>query len=159
MTTELQPDPVAEEQPEQTEGSRLRQERNEAVAEAKNLRSELVGTHLEKIGLSPEEGLGIAIKEAFEGKPTLEEVTSFASERYKYVPPDVPVEPAQVTEPATRIEQVQDGSTPVVPPPDVDPVTEAEQKLIDPEATRADGQESVAVKMARYQQVRHTLQT
>ena len=143
---------------EPTEGSRLRQERNAAVEEASGYRSLLVEQHLDTLGLKPDEGIGVAIVDSFEGKPTLEEIATHAAEKYKYEPPEPAVVAAQVTEPAARIEAVQTESAPVVPPPDVDEVVEAETKLLDPEATRQDAQNSVAAKMGRYQQVRDRIQ-
>jgi hypothetical protein len=78
---------VAEAEPEPTgEGNpQLREARDRAVTKADNLTKELVEVRLGQIGLSPDEGLGVAIAEGFKGDPTLEEITAFATEKYKYV--------------------------------------------------------------------------
>lgn len=144
-----------DEQPQPTEGSRLRDERNAAAADAKAMRNELIEERLEKIGLSPGEGLGIAIMDTFEGVPTVENLRAHAAEKYKYsTEPAVPVE--AVNEPAQRIEGVVEGSTPVTPTPAVDPVAAADGRLSEPDANRQDAQRSISEKMTRYREMRQS---
>jgi hypothetical protein len=141
---------------EQSEGSRLRQERDAAVQEMKEARQELLGHRITGLGLKPDEGLGVAIMESFKGKPTDDAVREFALERYKYSPAEaVPTE--AVNEPTQRMEQVSTVSAPVEPPPTVDAVAEADAALHNPEgATRQEAQRSTALKMARYRQMRQS---
>ena len=91
MTTQEPTAPVTEPttepaDPEPTgEGNaQLRDARDRAITKADGLTKELVEVRLGQIGLSPDEGLGIAIAESFKGEPTLEEIQTFASEKYKY---------------------------------------------------------------------------
>lgn len=144
-----------EEQPQQTEGSRLREERNAAKAEATAMRNELIQERLGKMGLSADEGLGVAIAESFDGVPTLDNLRAHAAEKYKYqTEPAVPAE--AVNEPAQRIEGVVEGSTPVTPTPAVDPVAAADTRLAEADASRADAQASISEKMSRYREMRQS---
>lgn len=155
MTDETQEAATPEETPEQTEGSRLRQERNEAAAAAKEMRQELMTERLEKIGLKADEGLGVAIMESFDGTPTVEALREHAAEKYKYnTEPAVPVE--AVNAPAQRMDSVVTESAPVTPTPAVDEVAAAEARLSEADASRADAQASLSQKMTRYRQMRQS---
>ena len=142
---------------EPTEGTRLRQERDAAVAQAKAMRSTVIDFRLEQMGLNPNEGIGVAIKDSFKGDHvTVEALRQHAIDK-RYMTFEEPVEPERVTEPAQRIEGITTASTPVEPPPQIDPVVAAEQALHAPEgATREQAQGAMATKMARYRQMRQT---
>lgn len=142
----------------QSEGSRLRQERNQAAAERDLYRKEVLSMRLEKLGLNPTEGLGVAVMETYDGAPSEEALATHLVEKYKYeTPTEVPVE--TVTQPADRIAQVADNSTPVEPEQQPDPVGVAEQTMADPDSGRVEAQDSVAAKMSRYRHQRNQIQT
>lgn len=131
-------------------------------AENKALKNQVLGAHLNAIGLSPEEGLGIAILDSYKGDQyTVEAVKEYAADKYKYTPtvtePEVP-EPNEVPtvpgEAATQtLETLEAVSAPATPPPATDAVADAEAKLISPEVTPQDAQASLAEKMARYKAI------
>lgn len=148
---------TTEETPEQTEGSRLRQERDAAVKQAKQYREDALRVRIEGLGLNPDAEMGLAIRRTYKGDDVTEAaLKEFAQTEYKMsfeeaVPTEV------VTEPAQRIEGVTTASTPVEPPPAVDAVAAAEAPLHSPEgATREQAQASVAAKMTRYRELRRT---
>jgi len=64
--------------------AQLREAKERADARAEQYRTELVKVRLADIGLNADEGLGIAVAEAFKGDPTLEDISAFAAEKYKY---------------------------------------------------------------------------
>jgi len=148
---------TTEETPEQTEGSRLRQERDAAVKQAKQYREDALRVRIEGLGLNPDAEMGLAIRRTYTGDDvTAEALKAFAQEEYK-MSFDEPVPTTRVTEPAERIEGVTTASTPVEPPPAVDAVAAAEAPLHSPEgATREQAQASVAAKMNRYRELRRT---
>lgn len=81
VNSEQQPTP----EPAQSDGiAAVREAKERADARAEQYRTQLVETRLKEIGLSPTEGLGVAVAESFKGEPTLEEISAFASEKYKY---------------------------------------------------------------------------
>ena len=150
--------PNEKDESQPTEGSRLRQERDQAAKDRDMFRKEVLSMRLEKLGLNPEEGLGVAVMETYDGAPNQEALTAHLVEKYKYeVPVEVPAE--KVTQPAERIAQVAENSKPTEMPQEPDPVAVANEKMTDPEAGREEAQESLAAKMQRYRQVRNQIQT
>jgi hypothetical protein len=79
------PDPTGEPDASPEAPAQLREAKDRSDAKAKDYRTQLVEVHIGTIGLSPTEGLGIAIVDAYEGEPTAEAVAAFANEKYKYV--------------------------------------------------------------------------
>jgi hypothetical protein len=135
---------------EETEGSQLRRKMKEAETKAEQWRNEVLKMRVKEIGLSPDEGLGIAVLETFDGDPTPDGVKAFASERYKYQVPASSEEVATRTAaPAGRIDTVANSGGSIEPPPQVDPLVEADKKLADPEATRQDAINALTMKTAR----------
>ncbi len=150
-----QPNETGESQP--TEGSRLRQERNQMKEERDTFREEVLSMRLEKLGLNPKEGLGVAVMDNYDGAPTAEALTTHLAEKYRFeVPSEVPTE--QVTQPAERIAQVAENGTSIEPEQEPDPVGVAESKMADPEAGRTEAQDALAAKMGRYRKVRSQIQ-
>jgi len=141
---------------QQSEGSRLRQERNDMKTQRDEFRKELLSVRLEQLGLKPDEGLGVAIMEGYNGAPDKEALITHLADKYRYeVPAEIEVE--KVTQPADRISQVVENSAPVEPPVEVDQVVEAEAKMHDPEAGRVEAQDALATKMQRYRQLRNQI--
>lgn len=95
MTTQPDPQPVpvteATTAPDLPVGEtadtnpQLREALERANTRADNAEKQLVGVHLGKMGLSPEEGLGVAIAESFKGEVTFDNIASHANDKYKYV--------------------------------------------------------------------------
>jgi hypothetical protein len=79
------PEPTTEPAASTEAPAQLREAKDRSDAKADNYRTQLVEVHLSTIGLSSSEGLGVAIVEAFDGEPTVEAITAFATEKYKYV--------------------------------------------------------------------------
>jgi len=86
----------------------LREARDRALEKADTYRQELVKVRLADIGLSPDEGLGIAVAESFKGEPTLEAIAQHAQEKYRYTfDASTPTTPAGVLSPAEQLLQQQ----------------------------------------------------
>ena len=107
-------------------------DKDETIAQ---LRGQVMGTHLEKIGLLPSEGLGKAIIQTYEGEITEEAIASHAQEEYSYSQ-SAPAAPAPTEEdPApTQTQTAEDlaaqqaaaqslagVSSPIVPTPNAAP--------------------------------------
>ncbi len=141
----------------QSEGTRLRKERNQMKEERDTYRKEVISMRLEKLGLNSTEGLGVAVMETYTGAPSEEALAAHLAEKYKYESPtEIPTE--TVTQPADRIAQVADNSTPVEPEQQPDPVGVADQTMADPTTGRVEAQDAVAAKMSRYRQQRNQIQ-
>ena len=82
---EATPEPTGEPAASTEAPAQLRDAKDRSDARASDYRTQLVAVHLSGIGLSPTEGLGVAIVDAFEGEPTVEAIAAFAAEKYKYV--------------------------------------------------------------------------
>lgn len=129
----------------------LRAYNDRLVAENAKLRKTAMRSELAAIGLNPDEGLGVAVVETYDGDEiTADALSAYAFEKYKYASPDTAVPPDVAA--GNRLEQVQAASQPVTPPPATDPVTEAETRLIDPEATRRDAIASITQKTRALQE-------
>ena len=152
-------EPATEETPPEPTGegnAQLRDARDRAITKADGLTKELVEVRLGQIGLNPDEGLGVAIAEGFKGDPTLEEISSYASEKYKYVyDPNNPAA-GQTSEAEVLAEaQANEGQTVMNAARSVQPdderlqqANQTDQKLLDGETpTPQDIQGGIAAKM------------
>jgi hypothetical protein len=163
MTTQEPTAPVSEPAeveptPEPTgEGNaQLRDARDRAISKSEGLTKELVEVRLGQIGLNPDEGLGVAIAEGFKGDPTLEEISAYATEKYKYVYDPANPTVGQVTA-AERLAEGQKNEGQVVmeaarsvQPDDerLQQANQADQKLVDGETPTAQEIEGgIAAKM------------
>lgn len=118
--------------------------------ENKMLRAGAISGALKEIGLSADEGLGLAIAETFDGDITAENVANYAQEKYKHTAEDAPV-PVAVTE-GEKLETLDASSTPVTPPPERDAAREATDKMHDPETGRDEAVASINAKMGQFQE-------
>ena len=118
------------------------------------LRGQLLEVHLDKIGLKPGEGLGLAIAENYDGAPTAEAVAEYAKSKYSYEAPKVetPDDPAatQAAEAQKQLENLQSQSNPVVPTNRQDKIAELDAKLAEPDATAQDAKNALAEKLDQY---------
>jgi hypothetical protein len=118
-------------------------------AENQVLRAKAMKAELGEIGLSPDEGLGVAIAESYKGDISAEAIAAYASEKYRYdsglatTPP-----PAVVT--GERLERLDAVSESVTPPPPEDVAGKIAAKVWEADATRKDAENSIAVKMGQF---------
>lgn len=138
MTESIETPQTEEASQPQGEGiSQVREAKERADARADAYRKQLVEVRLRDIGLASDEGLGVAIAETFKGEPTLEEISAFAAEKYKYsyAPGQVQTTPSnapseQYQNAVTMTEAVMSGSQAVELTPELtQQVMEADARI------------------------------
>lgn len=137
------------------ETKRLANEQLRAWAEAQKaenqkLRGMAMKSALGEIGLNPEEGLGVAIVESYDGEITEDAVAKYAEEKYKYTSGQQP--PPPEVNSGDKIDQLNAQGQSVTPEPEPDEGQKATQKIEgnDPEATQRDAISSVASKTSQF---------
>ena len=141
---------ITEETPDPNTSAELRAYADRLKEENVSLRAGAIGGALREIGLKSDEGLGLAIAETFDGEITVENVATFAQEKYKHTAENAPV-PAEVIE-GEKLETLAAASTPVTPPPETDSAQEATDKMHDPTTGRDEAIDSLNAKMAQFQE-------
>lgn len=119
-------------------------------SENSTLRAAAMRAELREIGLSPDEGLGVAIVESYKGDITAEAIGQYAFEKYKHQAAQAPVPPAVET--GERLDRLAAAGQPVTPPPTPDAIQEAEGRLVSEDATRGDAIASATLKAQRLQE-------
>ncbi len=114
------------------------------------LEERVLKSDIDALGLSTDDGLGLAIAEAYDGDFTEGDIAKFAAEKYKYEAPTAPVPPEVITEGQNRVGAVMDDSQPVTPDQPVDEVAQADAALVDPESGTAEAQHAINVKLASF---------
>jgi hypothetical protein len=125
--------------------------KNRLEAENKQYRTQLVGTYLGQIGLTPDTGLGKAIAQTYKGDISAEAVASFAYEEYGH---QAPAPPQPATPPAVQqAVQAQQAATqlgsvaqPLAPQSQIDRLAAHDQRLAEPDSTRRDAEVAIADK-------------
>lgn len=151
MTTE-QPVPDEPEAVQKTSAD-LRAYADRMKAENAQMRTQLLGTHLDAINLKPDTGLGLAIAEGYEGDISAEAVAKYAQDKYGHVVEETTPEPTAAVVQADAQEKVDGlvaGSTPVTPTTQLERIAQHDQILSQPEATRADAQTALTDKLSQY---------
>ena len=147
---------------ETSEGNpQLRDALDRANARADSAEKQLVGVHLGKMGLSPDEGLGVAISESFKGEVTFDNIATHANDKYKYVFDASKQGTVEAVTTATEGEQLADnaenvGVTVMEAAQSVQPTNEAFQAVEKNDRKIVDGEEmseqeilgGIAAKMA-----------
>lgn len=128
----------------------LREWANSVVDENKGLRKMAMKSALGEIGLTPEEGLGVAIVESYEGEITEEAIAKYAEEKYKHTPGQAPP-PPEVSS-GDKVDQLNAQGQSVTPEPEETEGQKATQKIEgnDPEADSRDAISSVAEKTNQF---------
>lgn len=118
--------------------------------ENQELRAQLIGVHLNDLGLDPEKGLGKAIAKEYKGEMTAEAVATFAREEYQHetATPEAPPEVVQTQNIDTLNTQ---GASPV-PTPQPTPEQIAAEKMHDPDASREEASQSLTAKVGDFVQ-------
>lgn len=133
----------------------LRAYADNVAQENKKLRGRVLESDLRAIGLSHEEGLGIAVVDNYDGDLTREALTDWVKDKYRYTPPvteEVVEERAAEVETATAAAQELESTIGGVGQ-SLEPAGEegAFQSIVnrmnDPEAGTAEAQQSVAAKL------------
>jgi hypothetical protein len=124
----------------------------------KDLEQKALRGAVESIGLNPDRELGVAIVDQYPVKDhevTTEAVAAWASEKFKYEPPEDPNPQADTIQQIDAANAVAEGiesvSQPIAPTTQDDTVRELDAKLADPDATPADAERAIAAKMAGFQ--------
>lgn len=141
--TETPPEPVSDGPKE------LRESRQAAIDENKELRKELMGERLDKIGLDITEGLGKAIAKEYDGPMDMESVSTFARDEYGHdvaAPQDVKTVTAQ----ADKVAAMNAGATPVTPPTTPDAVQQATEAMNAEEGGAREAKQSIAAKIGSF---------
>lgn len=129
----------------------LQQHVKKLEAENATYRAQLVGVHLDALGLDPEKGLGKAILKEYKGEISVEAVAAFAKDEYGHESATPPEAPAEVTQ-GQNIDALQQQGQSLLPQPTLTPEQIAEQRMHDPHATREDAAAAVASKVAAFTQ-------
>ena len=129
--------------------------------ERDSLRGQVLGSHLQSIGLEADKGLGKAIAQQYDGDATAEAVAAYARSEFSYEPPTQATAADQQAQAQAERQAVIDGvqsqSNPVAPRTNLDRIAELDAKLADPEATRQDAQSALSAKLEQYlEDTRHT---
>ena len=124
-------------------------------AQNKTLKAQVLDTHISDIGLNPATGLGVAVRESFQGDDfSLEAVTTFAETKYGHVAkaPE-PTQVAEVRQAQTSVDNVASETVPVVPVnPMSDNLVGLENKMIGEDGTAQDAANSLTAKVAAYRE-------
>ncbi len=123
-------------------------------------KGQVLASHLEAIGLKPDQGLGKAIAKEFQltGEVTAETVAAYAKSEYGYEQSAQPTPPPPEVVAADRIGQVIGQSAPVTPPPPTDPAAEITAKMHDPQAGREDAERALTAKVVQFAQEHYGVQ-
>lgn len=163
MTTEQQTEPGATEEPTEAQASvepdeetkklandQLRNWADSLKGQVDELKPMAMRSALSEIGLSPDEGLGVAIVEAFDGKITDEAVAQFALEKYKY--DSGKAQATEATQAADATERLQTQGQSVTPTPEPTEGEQAASKVDgnDPEAGRGEAAQSLVAKLDQF---------
>jgi hypothetical protein len=154
MTVEIETPPEGEGEPVEFKDEGPRQHMREVEAENKSLREQVLARHIEAIGLSTTEGLGVAVFDGYKGEFSEEAVAAFAKEKYGHEfvsgePADEAAEALAAQEEATTA--VQQSSAPVVPPTTAGDIADLDSALADPEVDGpAVSKEAIERKLAGY---------
>jgi hypothetical protein len=146
MTTQ-ETDESVEEQTEEDPG--LRAHNKQVEAENKDLRKQVLTQHISAIGLSTEEGLGVAVFEGYKGEFTEEAVAAFAEEKYGHkFESGEPAAPAaeELESKEKAVTEVQQSSAPVTPPTTAGDIAALDTALSDPDV---DGPKVAAMSIER----------
>lgn len=127
----------------------LREYADRVAAENTQLRTRLMRSELAEIGLNPEEGLGVAIAESYKGDIDREAIATYAAEKYKYTFGSGQTPEEQSTQ---RMENLANSSQSVTPQTPPDEFVEKTQKMNDPEAGRAEAEQSLLAKVNQFNQ-------
>ncbi len=129
----------------------LRTYADSVAEENKQLRSLAMRSALSEIGLTPEEGLGLAIVETYDGSITDEDIANYAAEKYKHGAQQQPQQDPAVAA-AQRAEQLAATGQSVEPRPQTTPGQQASQKVDgnDPEADRQEAVMSTTEKVNEF---------
>jgi hypothetical protein len=145
-TNPLVPEVPTEPTPKPDANAELRAYNERLKAENQSLRATALRSALSEIGLSHEEGLGVAVAESYQGDEfTPEALAAFAQEKYKYVSDQTPANPNDAQQ---RVEGLHNVSTPVEPRTEPTQGQQAQQKVDQnsPDATRDDARASINAK-------------
>lgn len=157
-STETTATELTEEEARKLANDQLREYADRTKARASGLETRVMKSELASMGLTPDEGLGLAIAEGYDGTFEEGDIVRFATEKYKYEPPEVVVPPVTVETARDRVDEVMAAGAEVTPPEPVDEVVEADAKLVEEDATRQDAQRSLSHKLNRYKEIRSQLQ-
>ena len=112
---------------------------------------ELLEMRFENLGLDPTKGLGKAVIGGYEGDTSKEAVAKYLKDEYEYTPPEPQTnDPTAAEQNQAKVEGMESMSQPIPPVDTTNPLVQAEQKLVDPEATRQDAMNSTALKVEAY---------
>lgn len=164
MTTEQQTEPQATEpqgnvpavEPDEDTlklaNEQVRNYANRLKDENKELRTLAMEAALGEIGLSPSEGLGVAIVESYEGAFTKEAIAEYAESKYKHTASNAPV-PKEV-ETHNRLDELNAVGESVTPTPEPTEGEKAAQSVDgnDPEAGRDEAVTSLTAKVGQFTQ-------
>lgn len=129
-------------------------------AELTLYKGQVLSSHLESIGLKPDQGLGKAIAKEFQltGEVTAETVAAYAKSEYGYEQSAQPTPPPPEVVAAEKIGQVIGQSAPLTPPAPVDPAAEITAKMHDPNAGREDAEKAITAKVVQFAQEHYGVQ-
>lgn len=136
---------------EKSPSQELVEYKNRLEAENRDLRMQVMSSHLEAVGLSPEKGLGKAIAKEYKGDLTPQAIGEYASSEYGHTfeAPDNP-QVAAVEEAQQQVEQIQAVSQPIVPATEEDRIAELQQQLETDDATRQTAQATMNAKLGQF---------
>lgn len=126
----------------------LREYAQRVEAENAKLRAKAMKSELAELGLSPDQGLGVAIVESYSGEIDAAAIAAFAQEKYKYTPEHAPTPPAVIS--SERLDGLSTDAESVTPAQDVDEAAQITAKMNDPDAGRDDARASLAAKVDQF---------
>jgi hypothetical protein len=110
----------------------------------------LIKVRFEQLDLDPDKGLGKAVIASYEGGTSKEEVAKFLKDEYDYEPPESVTVPTPTEQAQATVDGLASVSESVAPVSQEDPLIEVTQRLVSPEATRQDAQNSLTLKVNKY---------
>jgi len=124
----------------------LREALERANTRADNAEKQLVGVRLGKMGLAPDEGLGVAIAESFKGEVTFDNIAAHANDKYKYVVDASKQVTGEPGTPVTEGEQLQEnaenvGASVMGSAQSVQPTNETNEAIEKSDRKMVDGEE------------------
>lgn len=126
-------DETNEQHGNESEGSRLRRQLEEALEENKTLKAERREQAFKDAGLDPKRGIGRAVAKLYEGDADVEAIREFAKDEFEWQPPtgdgdgeQLSPEEQQRLEGEQRVQGVANSALPPRTPSDADRIQEAE---------------------------------
>jgi hypothetical protein len=114
------------------------------------LTQQLVGQHLQTLGLEPDRGLGKAIAKGYDGEVSADAIAAYAKTEYDYEPQAAPPAAEQAVQQQQRVAQFGSASAALQPQGPEDVIASHDNRLASPDANRRDALNALEAKVQHY---------